>query len=304
MGIEIRGEPARADITVRSELDGELLEGRWPLSGVRKPSGPLRYVGAAIAELENQGIELRPSELWIQSDLPEGRGFSSSAAFTLGIIDTLTRLAGKPLPPAEIMEMAYRAEHQQLGIQCGRLDPAACVAGQPLFLKWLPKPNGEIDMNTLRIQPLGTLHLVVGAFERPRNTRKILKTLHENLNAPLQNPNGDAVREALATFAQTAEKGAYAMQNGDIGGIGTAMNTAQKAYEDHVANRFKCTRAPRIIETCRKLKHEGALGAKFSGAGGDGSIVALFDDENSARSAAIRLEETDMYSWYVPVEAP
>jgi galactokinase len=304
MGIEVRSEEARADITVHSEIDGELVEGRWSLEHKSTHHGPLRFVGAAINVLHASGIELVPTELWVQSDLPEGRGFSSSAAFTLGILDVLSRTADQALNAQQLVEMAYRVEHDQLGIACGRLDPAACAAGQPLFLRWTSTENGPIEMKAQRIQPLGTLHLVVGAFERPRDTQKILQTLNKHLHGPIQDPDGDAVREALATFAENAEQGAYAMQNGDIHGLGSAMNTTQQAYEEHLAQRFSSTRAPQLIHTCRKLRKEGALGAKFSGAGGDGSVVALFEDENAARAAAIRLEETDMFSWYVPVEAP
>jgi len=304
MGVEVRGEMARADITVHSELSGELLEGRWRIDGDHQTSGPLRFVGAAINVLQQAGITLSPTELWVQSDLPEGRGFSSSAAFTLGILDALSRLANQPMSASELVEMAYQVEHHQLGIECGRLDPAACAAGQPLFLRWTAQKTGQIQMSPQRIQPLGTLHLTVGAFDRPRNTQQILQTLNKQLKGPVQDPDGDAVREALTTFAENAEQGAYAMQNGDIAGLGSAMNTTQNAYEEHLAKRFSSTRAPRLIQVCRDLRKEGALGAKFSGAGGDGSVVALFENENAARAAAIRLEETDMFSWYVPVEAP
>jgi mevalonate kinase len=304
MGIDVKGEVARADITVHSALDGELLEGRWEIDKPNVNRGPLRFVGAAINVLNDAGFDLCPTELWVQSDLPEGRGFSSSAAFTLGILDALTRLANQPVAAEQLVEMAYRVEHDQLGIACGRLDPAACAAGQPLFLRWIAHSNDHIEMKPQRIQPLGVLHLVVAAFERPRNTPQILQTLHDHFKSPVLNADGDAVREAIATFAENAEQGAYAMQNGDTVGLGTAMNTAQHAYEEHLARRFSSTRAPRLVQVCRDLRQEGALGAKFSGAGGDGSVVALFENENAARAAAIRLEETDMFSWYVPVEAP
>ena len=304
MGVEIRGETTREDVVVRSALEGELLEGRWTIANRGNHVGPLRYVSAAIAELIGAGIELKPAELWINSNLPYGRGFSSSAAFTLGVIDALSRLAMKPMSTHEIIELAYRAEHRQLGIRCGRLDPAACAAGQPVFFKWVPDQEGRIQMTTHRVHPTGTLHLVVGAFMRPRNTQQILRTLHQNMARPLQDSKGDSVREALTVFARTAETGALAMQNGDLDGLGAAMDTAQHAYEEHLSNRFKSLRATRLTTTCTALKQQGALGAKFSGAGGDGSIVALFRDENSARAAAIRLEESDMLSWYVPVEAP
>ena len=304
MGIEFRAEPAREGLTLRSEMDGELFEERWTIEARNHHRGPLRFVSAVINQLLETGIEPPPAEIWVRSDLPHGRGFSSSAAFTLGLMDSLTRLSGRPLSIRALAALAYQAERNQLGIQCGMLDPAACAAGQPLFIKWIPSAIRDMDMSSQRIHPLGTLHLVVGAFQKPRDTRKILQTLQTNMNSPIQDPKGDAVREAITVFAAMAERGAYAMQNGHVTDLGACMDTAQEAYEEHLSTQFSSTRAPKLVRTCRSLKQMNALGAKFSGAGGDGSVVALFADENTARSAAIQLEEDDIFSWYVPVEAP
>lgn len=301
MGIDIRAEPARDGVTIKSELDGELIEGRWSWDTPKPENSPLRFVPAAMAELKAAGLNLHPTELWVQSNLPAGRGFSSSAAFTLGVLDSIARVGGQNLSTSTLVEFAYNVEHTRLGIMCGRLDQAACAAGQPLVTTWTPGSDGQIEMTAKRIEPLGTLHLVVATFDRPRDTRRILSTLNQHHAGPVQDADGDAVREAIAEFASAAERGAHALRNGKIQVLGEAMNRAQQVYEENLSERFASTRAPRLIKTVRALRNRGAIAAKFSGAGGDGSVVALFDNENEARACCIWLEEGALQAWYVPV---
>jgi len=304
MGIEVRAESNRSGIAIHSELDGDLIEGEWSTEGeVNRNAGPLRFVPAAVHHLRSLGMTLRPTRLWVQSNLPAGRGFSSSAAFTLGILDALSRFAEQPQPTAVLAQHAFTVEHGLLGIACGRLDPAACAAGEPLFLRWHSTPTGEIEMTTRRMSPQQPLHLVVGAFSHPRAAAQILSTLSTRHGASIPDPDGDAVREAIAVFGTAAERGARAMTDGDIQGLGDAMNQAQQVYETNLEPRFSCLAAPRLRKTCAALRERGALGAKFSGAGGDGSVIGLFKNASKARSAALWLEDSDMTGWYVPVEA-
>jgi len=300
MGIEIRAEKNRHGIAIHSELDGELLEAEWDI-GATMGHGPLRFVPAAAQQLLDSGIELVPTRLWVQSDLPAGRGFSSSAAFTLAVLDSLARAAGHEIATTELVEHAYQVERMRLGVNCGRLDQAACAAGQPLFIRWQQTANGDFEMQPRRVNTLSTLHLVVAAFDKPRDTQKILKTLSMHHQGPITDPDGDAVREALSVFASMAEQAAHALANGDQLALGRAMNTAQSVYEQNLSDRFSSTRAPRLIRTCDGLRKQGAVGAKFSGAGGDGSVIALFPDARSADEALIWLQESDLEAWAVPV---
>ena len=64
-------------------------------------------MSAVIAELLESDFDLVPAEIWVQSDLPHGRGFSSSAAFTLGLIDSLTRLSGPLLEQQAALLMLF-----------------------------------------------------------------------------------------------------------------------------------------------------------------------------------------------------
>jgi mevalonate kinase len=304
LGIEIRAEPTRTAVTLRSELEGEMFEGSWDPAEPRTEAGPLRFVPAAIRTLTQAGIPVVPADLWVQSDLPAGRGFSSSAAFSLGLLDALSRCAGHPQSTATLIDLAFHLEHDELGVDCGRLDPAACAAGQPLFLRWTKTASGTIDMGTRRVTPQSTLHFVVGAFDRPRDTQRILATLNKAHNGPVSDPDGDAVREAMAEFGSAAEAGAHAMETGDHSALGAAMNRAQEIYVHNLAGRFSSARAPRLIRVVAALRRLGASGAKFSGAGGDGSVLALFKTENEARSAAIVMEQRGIQAWYAGVGAP
>ncbi len=103
-GVEVTvEEPAGPGLLVRSALDGRLLAGRFPTDGaVDVDGGPLRFVGAAAFALTEMGVDIPPAELWVTADLPAGRGFSSSAAFNLAILDALARHAGHPLPAATL----------------------------------------------------------------------------------------------------------------------------------------------------------------------------------------------------------
>ena len=304
LGIELTAEAGTSSISIHSELEGDVLEGTWSAEDPKADRGPLRFVPAAIRTLLEAGIAPTPVDLWVKSDLPAGRGFSSSAAFSLAVLDGLTRMSSKPLPTHQLVELAFRLENHHLGVPCGRLDQAACAAAQPLFTQWSTGSGGEMKMKAHRITPLQTMHFVIGAFPTSRDTPAILSALNRHHQSQIPDVDGDAVREALAVFSSAAEAGTHAMTNGHAAGLGESMTLCQRTYEEVLASRIPALRAPKLSRTCANLMGEGALGAKFSGAGGDGSVLALFPDENTARAAAIKLEEWGLRAWYSPVGVP
>jgi galactokinase len=303
LGVRIVVEPAEAGLRARSALEGRLLEDRWPVEGaIDRRGGPLRFVPAAAAALRSRGVTIPPAVLWIDADLPPGRGFSSSAAVTLAALDALARHGGAALEPGPLAELAFHVEHELLGVACGRLDPLACAAGAPVFLQW--GPDGRAP---LRRVPVGRpLHLVVGAFSAPRDTAGILDALHAHvfaeLGGPLDPAAVTAVRTAVATWASEAEAGARALATGDTAALGAAMGRAQVAYAEAAA-QVPALAAPRLAAAVGALTESGACGAKFSGAGGDGSVIAVFDDAAGAERGLLALEDLgDVTAWTVTLE--
>ncbi len=55
-------------------------------------------------------------------------------------------------------------------------------------------------------------------------------------------------------------------------------------------------------QTCERLLQMGALGAKFSGAGGEGSVVALFGTAEDATAAVDALADSGLgVALYSPI---
>ncbi|MDP6933530.1 MAG: galactokinase family protein, partial [Myxococcota bacterium] len=271
LSIEIEVEAAERGLHVHSSMDGELLEGHWDVQGkVDREGGALRFVPAAAHALFERGVGPRPVHLWVRADLPTGRGFSSSAAFTLAVLDALSRNAGHVLDSAELAELAFHVENELLGVDCGRLDQLSCAAAQPVYLEW-----SEGRAKSRRIPLKSEFNLVVAAFSAPRDTAAILSVLnlHHRVPPAQDTPTSLGVKRALRIFGQQAELGSRALELGDAVALGEAMNRAQQVYEVELHEHLPALRAPRLVMACRGLRDRGALGAKFSGAGGDGSVV-------------------------------
>ena len=289
MGITVTATRRPDGLSAHSVMDGAPLRGVWPGPVVDPGGGPLRFVPAAAAVLRDAGITPPPAHLTITADLPTGRGFSSSAALCLAVCDVLARLAGHCLAPEKLADLAFQTEHDRLGIACGRFDQLACVAGVPVFLPW---KDGQAPL--IRVVPDRALHLVAAAFSAPRDTPGILAALHRPL---------PVIGAAFAIFAAGAEAGAEAIRAGDVVTLGAAMNRAQSAYEDLLEPALPELAAPGLRQACVALRERGALGAKFSGAGGDGSVVALFETAEGSASAASFLSESGLAAWSVTVPA-
>jgi mevalonate kinase len=283
LGIRVSAKPAEHGLHLKTALEGQALQGHWPIDGVVDPAGgALRFVPAAAAALRARPITIPPVQLTVEADLPAGRGLSSSAAFCVAVLDALVRHAGCRLEGRELAALATHVERDLLGVACGPLDPIACVSREPMLLRW--GNDGAVSITT--IQPAQTLHLVVASFAAPRNTAAILQALQDHARgqaaSDLDPQAVAAVRAALATFAAEAEEGAVALRGGEATGLGRAMDRCQQAY-DHMAALLPALHAPALARTVQGLKAGGALGAKFSGAGGDGSVIALYQDPHAAR---------------------
>ncbi len=88
------------------------------------PKGWAAYVAGVLRELWTldalpPGGSLR---IAVASDVPIGAGVSSSAALSVSAAKAITSLAGATLTPRQIAGVAYRAEHDHVGVRCGVMD--------------------------------------------------------------------------------------------------------------------------------------------------------------------------------------
>lgn len=284
-------------LSATAVLEGQAIDWR------HGEDGPLRFVGAVVDELHDRFNLSRSGAVHIEGDLPAGRGFSSSAAVCVGLVRAFAAEAGLALSRDEEIEIAYRAEHDRCGINCGRLDHAAVAWGTPVFLRFV---GDEMDAEPLP----ACLELAVGSFPTPRDTVGILAALgrYHRGEVPLRDFDAvrtvGAVRGAIEGFAAQATHARRALLEGDIVALGAAMDVCQDIYEEELMAALPELYAPGLVRAVRALRAAGALGAKFSGAGGDGSVIGLFPPRGGVAAGVAALDTLGLDAFPMEVWCP
>jgi galactokinase len=102
-------------------------------------TGWAAYVAGVVWSLRDAGVDVPYARLAITSDVPVGAGLSSSAALECSVLAALLDLAGVSdlVPLAQWPALAQRAENAYVGVPCGIMDQSAstlCRAGHALYL--------------------------------------------------------------------------------------------------------------------------------------------------------------------------
>jgi len=101
------------------------------------------YLRAAIIALRERGHSIRGFKAAVLSQVPIGGGLGSSAAFTVSFIGALNEVFRLGLSRKEMAEIAYHAEHDIMGIPCGRLDQYGSAFGGVIKIETRPPYSVE-----------------------------------------------------------------------------------------------------------------------------------------------------------------
>lgn len=230
---------------------------------------PNRYVAAVTRELLRRGIEVHSARVVVRSDLPMGRGFSSSAALSVAAAKAMAGHAGVELDADTAAEIALAAERDDLGVGCGPMDPLACAHGRVLHIRW---PGGEREV--LDGEPM----VLAAGFAGGMSSSVILDALSTHQERA-------DVRDAIDGWGRLADEGREALN--DPAALGALMNEAQALYD---AIELPELAAPKLHKARERIA-DLCTGSKFTGAGGDRSLVAVFADLETQAEAGRRLHE-------------
>jgi galactokinase len=86
------------------------------------------YFAGVAQGLVKAGVELRPGRFLVHSEVPEGSGLSSSAAFEVAA--ALSLLNGRPFDRLRMAQLCQRAEIDFVGNPCGIMDQYISVFGE------------------------------------------------------------------------------------------------------------------------------------------------------------------------------
>lgn len=217
---------------------------------------------AIRASLEFAGWSGENLHIFTESDFPAERGLGSSAAAAGAIIRAILDYYGVSASDDEIFKLTQTAECVAHGRSSG-LDATATAASWPVRFSRGCFDRMEINMRAW---------LVLADSGCKGMTRETVEALHSRLES---NPvEVGAQLNKLGEIAAVAEDD---LVFGRIENMGKQMTFAHRILADLSVSTAKLDTL--VDAAC---KH-GALGAKLTGGGGGGCVIALADSEDAAK---------------------
>jgi hydroxymethylglutaryl-CoA reductase len=248
--------PNAVTATVHEAAAGVVLE--VPDWGVSREISPDEGGAAAAVRriIENLGIEREGFVIRVRSALPSAMGLGSSAALAVAIVRAFDRLLGLSLDDARINEIAFDCEKLAHGNPSGIDNTLATYARPTLFC------NGE-SFRSEELELAQALPIVIACSHQKGATHEQVagvRARYERQPAPYA-----AIFDQVDALSLA---GAEALLAGDYTKLGELMNVCQGLLN---ALGVSTPELERMVDIAREA---GAAGAKLTGAGGGGSIVA------------------------------
>lgn len=236
-----------------------------------KPAVRQQLAAAFEAAAEAAG---RPAvQVRVESDLPISMGLGSSGALSVAVARVLLQASAPSGTPSarRVTEVALEMERQFHGTPSG-LDHTCSASGAVIAFR---KRKGA-ELGTARTLEVPTpLPLAVVLVGERSPTRSTVAALRERqARWPVR------YGRLFDQIGRTAAEGIAAVEQGDLAALGDAMN---------VNHGLLCglgLSSAALDAAVHRLRSLGALGAKLTGAGGDGgAVIGLFDSTAKARRA-------------------
>ncbi len=221
---------------------------------------PLAFCIRQTYEVLGTGIPA--ARLSIASDIPVASGLGSGAAVSTAIVRVLSAAAGRDLPPAEISRIVFEVERIYHGTPSG-VDNTVIAYERPVYFQQGREPG------LVRIE--ARMELLLADSGVRSETRSAVGGVRERWQA---DPGG--YDDLFRKIGALADPGRRALENGDAKSLGETMNRCHELLQ---AVGVSTPDLDRLVDAARKA---GALGAKLTGAGLGGNIVALADPRDLA----------------------
>jgi galactokinase len=258
------------------------------------------YVQGVTAALGAAGHAVPGFDLALASDVPLGSGLSSSAALEVAVLRALRTQFNLSIDDLEIARLGRAAETDFVGAPIGIMDQMASSLAQPGVALF-------IDTRTLATEPValpdGTALLVINSGVAHNHAHGDYRTRRAECEraaamvgvAELRDLAVDGLEAAsrlpapldrrarhVVTENQRVLDAVAAMRAGDARALGALFTASHLSQRDD----YECS-VPEVDELVEIARREpGVLGARLTGGGFGGSIVALAWEDAAATAAS------------------
>lgn len=213
----------------------------------------------ALQHLRAPAPDLR---LTVRSTIPLASGLGSGAALAAALMRALAAALGVPLPDDALNPLVYEVEKRHHGTPSG-IDNTVIVYARPVYFVRGAAPQ------TLSVARSFTLLVADSGQSSP--TRLTVGDVRRLYDA--NPPRLDALFARIGEIVRAARR---AIESGAVHALGPLMD------ENHALLRELTVSSASLDRLCQAARDAGALGAKLSGGGRGGNMIALVREPDAA----------------------
>jgi len=275
------------------------------------------YVAGVVWALQEAGHRVGGADLVLTSDVPEGAGLSSSAALECAVLTAVVDLNDLHVVGIERAKLARRSENDFVGAPTGLMDQAAstlCTAGHALFFDCRTDAAEQVlfDATSAGLEILvldtKTPHALVDSEYAAR--RASCEQAAQLLGIPALRDVTDLdaaldqlpdpvlkrrVRHVVTENARVLEA-ADVLRAGRIADLAPLLDASHESMRDD----FEIT-VPQVDLAVETARSSGSPGARMTGGGFGGCIIALVELGDSERIGEAIVESFGAAGYGPPV---
>lgn len=216
---------------------------------------PLARAFRALVTATRREAELGDVAVEAGADLPPGGGLGCSAALGVAVARALD-----PSAPADTVALRAGAWEQVFHGNASGVDAAVAAAGGCAVFQ--RNADGARTIEHARVP--SPFHLCIGNSGQASSTKSMVEAV-----ARLRERRPDTTGKTFDAIHTVVKNARLAIEAGDVKAVGQLLDLNQML----LSGLFVST--PEIEQMCAAARSAGAAGAKLTGAGGGGSVVAL-----------------------------
>ena len=263
------------------------------------------YVLGALWLLHDDGVDVPPLRISVDSDVPTGAGLSSSAALVCSVVCALDEHLGLGLDPSGLLSLSRRVENDAVGAPTGGMDQLVSLRGESghalfcdmrdLTSEAVPFEPAADGLTLLVVDTRAPHRLVDGEYAARRRgceeAARLLgvRALRDVTDADEAVSRLDDeelqryVRHVVTEDARVLEA-VEVLRAGRIDALGPLFTASHASMRDD----FRIT-VPEVDTAAETLLAAGALGSRMTGGGFGGCVIGLVPSDGvDAAGDAVR----------------